>query len=374
MNTISDELFKISENLDPIKDELDVEAGHLLERLEDSATTVGKSWSGSWFGYQSCVYYQNFQTPPPGASFSKVEGLKGHSMFPETVGDWIECNYDKLRQAIYHLAGNPDLNPLKELASKVHHTFEDNREELLSLLTIALEERDDSFLARLKKKAEEIRILHFADFVDYIKPSGQFISKDMVAMGQGLQTPPHIAILCDLNAIRNPASSCKELAKVAKQAASYLVKQERYARRKQEIGTNVFIGHGRFSVWKDLKDFIQDRLVLPWDEFNRVPVAGITNIARLSQMLDDAAIAFIVMTAEDEQADGKMRARENVVHEAGLFQGKLGFTKAIVLLEEGCEEFSNIQGLGQIRFPKGNIKAVFEDIRRVLEREGLVAS
>ena len=63
----------------------------------------------------------------------------------------------------------------------------------------------------------------------------------------------------------------------------------------------------------------------------------------------------------------------NVVHEAGLFQGRLGFTKAIVLLEEGCEEFSNIQGLGQIRFPKGNIAAAFEEIRRVLEREDLLS-
>jgi predicted nucleotide-binding protein len=64
-------------------------------------------------------------------------------------------------------------------------------------------------------------------------------------------------------------------------------------------------------------------------------------------------------------------ARENVVHEIGLFQGRLGFGRAIILLEEGCEEFSNIQGLGQIRFPKGNIGAKFEDIRAVLEREGL---
>jgi hypothetical protein len=51
--------------------------------------------------------------------------------------------------------------------------------------------------------------------------------------------------------------------------------------------------------------------------------------------------------------------------------GRLGFTKAIVLLEDGCEEFSNIEGLGQMRFPKGNIKSKFEDIRLVLAREGL---
>ena len=76
-----------------------------------------------------------------------------------------------------------------------------------------------------------------------------------------------------------------------------------------------------------------------------------------------AAIALLVMTAEDEMADGGLQARMNVVHEAGLFQGRLGFTRAIVLLEEGCEEFSNIHGLGQIRFPKGNVSAKFEEIR-----------
>ncbi|MBV8227937.1 MAG: nucleotide-binding protein [Verrucomicrobia bacterium] len=92
----------------------------------------------------------------------------------------------------------------------------------------------------------------------------------------------------------------------------------------------------------------------------------------MSPRLDAAGIAFLVLTAEDETADGKMQARMNVVHEAGLFQGRLGFSKAIVMLEEGCEEFSNIEGLGQLRFPKNNIKAAFHDVQLVLEREGLV--
>jgi predicted nucleotide-binding protein len=142
--------------------------------------------------------------------------------------------------------------------------------------------------------------------------------------------------------------------------------------RGQIVGTNVFIGHGRSLVWRDPKDFIKDRLHLPYDEFNRVQVAGITNIARLSEMLDAAAVAFVILTAEDEQVDGALRARMNVIHEVGLFQGRLGFTKAIVLLEDGCEEFSNIAGLGQIRFPQANIASKFEDIRLVLEREGLL--
>ena len=138
-------------------------------------------------------------------------------------------------------------------------------------------------------------------------------------------------------------------------------------------GTHIFIGHGRSQDWRVLKDFINDKLKLPWDEFNRIPVAGTTNIARLAEMLDNACMAFLIMTAEDEQTDGTLHARENVIHEAGLFQGKLGFERAIILLEKGCQEFSNIHGLGQIRFPKGNIKAAFEDIREVLEREGIIA-
>jgi predicted nucleotide-binding protein len=137
-------------------------------------------------------------------------------------------------------------------------------------------------------------------------------------------------------------------------------------------GEKIFIGHGHSLVWLKLKEFIVSHLNLPCDEFNAVPSAGIPIAVRLEQMLDDAAFAFLVLTAEDESADGKMQARMNVVHEAGLFQGRLGFEKAIVLLEEGCEKFSNIDGLGDIRFPSGKIEYIFEQVRRVLEREGVI--
>jgi hypothetical protein len=131
----------------------------------------------------------------------------------------------------------------------------------------------------------------------------------------------------------------------------------------------IFIGHGRSAIWKDLRDFIRDRLEMSFEEFNRVSPAGISVTDRLTEMLARAEFAFLVLTGEDEQADRRLNARLNVVHEAGLFQGKLGFRKAIVLLEEGCEEFSNIHGLGQIRFSRGNIATSFEAIRQVLERE-----
>ena len=99
---------------------------------------------------------------------------------------------------------------------------------------------------------------------------------------------------------------------------------------------------------------------------------GLHTIERLQQMLEKAEMAFLIMTAQNQYADDTLHASNNVIHEIGLFQGKLGFKKAIILLEEGCEEFSNIHGLIQIRFPKGNIKAAFEEIYRVLKREGII--
>lgn len=137
-------------------------------------------------------------------------------------------------------------------------------------------------------------------------------------------------------------------------------------------GKHIFIGHGRSLLWRVLKDFISDRLRLPCDEFNRESVAGITTFERLETMLSEATFAFLVMTAEEEHMDSTVHGRPNVMHEIGLFQGRLGPRRAIVMLEEGCAEFSNITGMSQLRFPRGAIAASFEEVRRVLEREGII--
>lgn len=134
----------------------------------------------------------------------------------------------------------------------------------------------------------------------------------------------------------------------------------------------IFIGHGRSLIWKDLKDFLYDKLHLDWDEYDRHSVLGMTTKERLEQMLERAIFAFLILTAEDKHVDGNYYARHNVIHEAGLFQGRLGFRKAILLLEEGCQSFTNITGLHTINFPKGDLMARSEEIRRVLEREGIV--
>ena len=54
-----------------------------------------------------------------------------------------------------------------------------------------------------------------------------------------------------------------------------------------------------------------------------------------------------------EMDDGTLRARQNVVHEIGLFQGLHPLKRAVILLEEGVEEFNNIKGITQMRFEAG---------------------
>ena len=344
-----------------------------LGALQDVANQVAKAASGSWLGYQSRIYYRDLQPVPPGARFSQEWGTRDTWSFQETVGEWIEVDYDSVISFIQQKAGSPNLAFLEGQREVAADIFENGKTELLSYLAHAIDENSsDTFLLSLKEKVENLQLFRARQVIDACTPRGQHFTRDMVAMQEGLRNPPHVGVIAEVAAIRCPFEFCEKLGKFVQQAGSHLSRVMKKSQRDERIGTNVFVGHGRSKVWRDLKDFLQDRVRLPWDEFNRVPVAGVTNIARLSQMLDAAVIAFLVLTAEDERMDGKMQARMNVIHEAGLFQGRLGFQRAIVLLEEGCEEFSNIQGLGQLRFPAGNISAIFEEIRRVLEREGLV--
>ena len=132
---------------------------------------------------------------------------------------------------------------------------------------------------------------------------------------------------------------------------------------------SIFIGHGRSTLWRDLKDHLHDHHgynVVAYEIGSRTGHA-IRDI--LEDMLNRSSIALLVFTAEDVTSSGNYRARQNVIHELGLFQGKLGFSRGIIILEKGVEEFSNIAGIQQIRFNPGNIREVYGDVLATLRRE-----
>jgi len=120
-----------------------------LKRLEEAATAIGKAWSGSWLGYHARVYYHDLQPPPPGAHFSQEWGLMDSWPIEATAGDWQEFDVDGVEKAIYELAGNPDLNKAQKIADNATKAFENDKPEVVSLVSTALAEREDAFLTQL---------------------------------------------------------------------------------------------------------------------------------------------------------------------------------------------------------------------------------
>jgi hypothetical protein len=131
----------------------------------------------------------------------------------------------------------------------------------------------------------------------------------------------------------------------------------------------VFIGHGRNPQWRDLKDHLRDLHGFEVVAYEIGPRAGLSVKEVLENMLSESSFALLLLTGEDEQTDGKLHARQNVIHELGLFQGRLGFTRAIAVIEDGVDEFSNIFGVNQIRFSCGKIRETYGDIIATIRRE-----
>lgn len=345
----------------------------IVERIDAAIAKVGESSPSSWIGYQSRVYYRGFRRPEPGDYFSTEWGFQDR-FSNTTSNNWQEVEFDTVNAHIMRLAGNPDTTTLEKAARQAAEVFEQNRDELVNILAVTLDQTRSSAVEELWAQAKALKLFNRTKIIDSIAPS-QLMTRDYTALEQGRMPPHHIRVLAWLTEQRLAFGQLEALAKVARRATSLLRRQTAAGSPRTSASTNcVFIGHGRDPQWKDVADFIQNRLRLAVEEFNRQPAAGLTTKERLEEILNKATFAFLIMTGEDEHVDSSVHARENVIHEIGLFQNRLGFRRAIVLLEDGCREFSNITGITQIHFPKGYIKGTDEEIRLVLEREGIVAA
>jgi predicted nucleotide-binding protein len=86
----------------------------------------------------------------------------------------------------------------------------------------------------------------------------------------------------------------------------------------------IFIDHGRSHHWRDLKDHLQDKHGYKVIAYESGARAGRSIRDIVEEMASKASFACLVLTAEDKQEDGTFHARQNVIHETGLFQGNWG--------------------------------------------------
>lgn len=340
----------------------------VAKALQRAVDLISRSASGAWIGYQAAIYYRGFQQPRPGDHWS-IEWGRHEFVGSGGTDNWVEVTYEDVEAGIRALAGHPDTEPLENAAQKAEVLFKRYYDEVLSIVGASAEQTQSAGIREILGEVKELHShVDVGTIAAHFRP-GQIMSRDSLAMSQGVRTPHHIAFNCWVVSELSFLENLRRLEIFARRTAGYIAGGGEAAVPGPH---RVFIGHGQDTTWLELKEFLKERLGLEWDEFNRVSAAGVSHSERLLECLNRCTFAFLVMTAEDEHADATRHARENVIHEAGLFQGHLGFRKAIILLEDDCKEFGNIHGLGQVRFAKSHIADKFEEVRRVLEREGVI--
>ena len=129
----------------------------------------------------------------------------------------------------------------------------------------------------------------------------------------------------------------------------------------------VFISHGRSADWREVQAYVEKDVGLATLELAQEPSAGQTIIEKLENNASSCDSAVIVMTGDDIDASGQVRARENVMHEIGFFQAKYGRSRVCLLHEEAVSIPTNLSGVVYVPFPEGNIAASFGVLNRELK-------
>lgn len=136
----------------------------------------------------------------------------------------------------------------------------------------------------------------------------------------------------------------------------------------------VFIVHGhddkaRLELAKIIKDDLGLEPVILQEEPN---VSIETIIAKFERLAKDCSSALILFTPDDN-ANGKLRARQNVILELGYFLGKFqdSENRRIAIIKNGDIEIpSDISGVLYLEYFK-NIKEIFYDLQKQFETWGI---
>lgn len=129
----------------------------------------------------------------------------------------------------------------------------------------------------------------------------------------------------------------------------------------------VFIGHGGDQTqWRRLKDSLHDYFHFEIESFENRPRTAAVISQILPEMAQSSSAAVLVLTRADQMKDGTWRGRQNVVHEIGYMQATLGWGRTIVVVEDGVDTFSNLDGTQHVPFPEGNIDAALGQVVAIL--------
>ena len=145
--------------------------------------------------------------------------------------------------------------------------------------------------------------------------------------------------------------------------ANYRIGERKEAEQKPK---RIFISHGRSLDWHKIQSYLDKDLGYSTLELAQEANLGRTVLQKLNDESSRCSCAVIIMTGDDS-FQNEIRARENVMHEIGFFQGKYGLHNVIILHEEGVTIPSNISGLVYISFPRNTIEVTFVALHKELK-------
>ncbi|MFI7006831.1 PfkB family carbohydrate kinase [Streptomyces sp. NPDC050145] len=132
----------------------------------------------------------------------------------------------------------------------------------------------------------------------------------------------------------------------------------------------VFVAHGRSPQWLAVKSFVEERFGVPVYSFESDSWGSRPVTEALTEYMDRCSFAVCVLTAEDATGDGQLVARQNVVHEIGLFQGYRGVDRVLVLVEEGCDSAPAAAADFTVTFPRHAIGQALWPLQQALQNNG----
>lgn len=121
-------------------------------------------------------------------------------------------------------------------------------------------------------------------------------------------------------------------------------------KRKSVMTNKIFIVHGHNEAVKEKVARFIEHLKLEPIILHEQPDKGQTIIEKFENNSNDVSFAIILLTADDfgkakTETDYKQRARQNVIFEMGYFMGFLSRSHVFMLLEEGVEKPSDMDGI-----------------------------
>lgn len=140
----------------------------------------------------------------------------------------------------------------------------------------------------------------------------------------------------------------------------------------------VFVVYGHDEIARTQLEALLRRWDLEPIILDQQASGGQTIIEKLEEYSDDVRYAIVLATPDDEgnartEGTRKLRVRQNVVLELGMFLAKLGRDKVAILLKEAenFERPSDIQGLVYIPFKDSIERDASINLIRELSRQGI---